>query len=569
MAKDSISPNNPSGVTRSQEPKKRTSRKENSAEKARKKEELELQRKNSKTLGKVAELLQKSIVATSGAVGGAVAGAAGGVVEEGTIANTAATRSFGMLSDFARESISFGKQFTQETGEVLNKVGDWGKSFVKGWKDKKKKKKKKVSRKSGKPTISEMEQTDRGAAFVGEKIQELIDTNEKIAEKSKKGGISEFIKNALMGIPGVGLLAKGARGTLGKVGKGVSKFASSRTATVMAGGASAFMFAKDAVKGVKKSEEWGVSKAGGALGAVLGGTESGIKGMFSNAGKWALLGFAIGNKVAPGIGGIIGGIAGAVIGGLLGWFGGEAIAKSLDKLGKWVSESMKKLWTGMKEGVGKAFNAIKAGAGKAFDFIKEFNIFNLINKYVIQPVFKSLGSFIENNKDAGGLKGALAGFMDKLGNALLGIFDNITFALSKIPIFSGLAKGSSAESHSFFSQMSRVAGKTVTEKDYNKMSAQEQADFNAIAEEHGIRQYATGGIASTPQIATLAEEGQPEWIIPEKYLPNSLTSGNFKKSVDSGNLGNTENLLKELIKTVEANSPSYIPIPVNDWSVIR
>ena len=73
-------------------------------------------------------------------------------------------------------------------------------------------------------------------------------------------------------------------------------------------------------------------------------------------GKWALMGFGIGNIICPIVGGIIGGLIGGAIGGILGWIGGEKISKALESVGTFFKgvftktmEGLKKAWTKTKE----------------------------------------------------------------------------------------------------------------------------------------------------------------------------------------------------------------------------
>ena len=100
---------------------------------------------------------------------------------------------------------------------------------------------------------------------------------------------------------------------------------------------------KDGFEGYAKSKEWGVSKTSGVMGAVLGGTESGMKNAFANAGKWALIGAGYGMIGGiPGI--IIGGLVGGAIGGILGFIGGKKLASTFDAIGKWFKDSFVAIW---------------------------------------------------------------------------------------------------------------------------------------------------------------------------------------------------------------------------------
>jgi GH24 family phage-related lysozyme (muramidase) len=67
-----------------------------------------------------------------------------------------------------------------------------------------------------------------------------------------------------------------------------------------------------------------------------------------NAGKWAMLGAAIGS-VVPVVGTILGGVVGAILGGIMGYFGGDVIAEKIDAvftdIGRFVEDS----WDGLKD----------------------------------------------------------------------------------------------------------------------------------------------------------------------------------------------------------------------------
>ena len=104
---------------------------------------------------------------------------------------------------------------------------------------------------------------------------------------------------------------------------------------------------KDGFEGAKLSEKWGVGKASGVAGAVLGGTSKGLEGAMANMGKWALIGAGIGSFV-PVIGTLIGGLIGAAVGAVLGWIGGERIAKFFKATG----QLFKDVWEGLTEGIG-------------------------------------------------------------------------------------------------------------------------------------------------------------------------------------------------------------------------
>ena len=199
-----------------------------------------------------------------------------------------------------------------------------------------------------------------GALYIGSKLEKLLgETNGE-----DKEGIFGKLKNNLLGKLGLGentgwggILKGGGKKLLG----GASKFLTMGHGAVAGGlgivGGGALM-AKDAIKGVQMAGqgEWSESKVASGMGGLLGGFDSGFKGAFKNMGKWALMGFGIGNIICPIVGGIIGGLIGGAIGGILGWIGGEKISKALESVGTFFKgvftktmEGLKKAWTKTKE----------------------------------------------------------------------------------------------------------------------------------------------------------------------------------------------------------------------------
>ena len=192
-----------------------------------------------------------------------------------------------------------------------------------------------------------------GALYIGSKLEKLLgETNGE-----DKEGIFGKLKNNLLGKLGLGENASWG----GILKGGASKFLTMGHGTVAGGlgilGGGALM-AKDAMKGVQMAGqgEWSESKVASGMGGLLGGFDSGFKGAFKNMGKWALMGFGIGNIICPIVGGIIGGLIGGAIGGILGWIGGEKISKALESVGTFFKgvftktmEGLKKAWTKTKE----------------------------------------------------------------------------------------------------------------------------------------------------------------------------------------------------------------------------
>lgn len=227
-----------------------------------------------------------------------------------------------------------------------------------------------------------------GALYIGAKLEKMFGKN-----KDKKEGIFDKLKNGILNkvLPFLGLsagatkkdiLKKGGKKLLG----GASKFLTMGHGAVAGGlgilGGGALM-AKDAMKGVQMAGqgEWSESKIASGMGGLLGGFDGGFKGAFKNMGKWALMGFGIGNIICPIVGGLIGGLIGSAVGGILGWIGGAKISKTMEKLGKWgrekfdkAKEVFKNAWSKVTEIWGDAKEAFKNGT-----FFTDF-VPDLLNK---------------------------------------------------------------------------------------------------------------------------------------------------------------------------------------------
>lgn len=189
-----------------------------------------------------------------------------------------------------------------------------------------------------------------GALYIGSKLEQIFGKT-----KDSEGGIFDKLKNNLLGKLG---LEKNV-GLKGILKGGASKFLTMGHGAVAGGlgilGGGALM-AKDAMKGVQMAGQdgWSESKIASGMGGLLGGFDSGFKGAFKNMGKWALMGFGIGNIICPIVGGLIGGLIGSAIGGILGWIGGAKISKAMEKLGKWGREKFDKAKEGLKNAWSKA-----------------------------------------------------------------------------------------------------------------------------------------------------------------------------------------------------------------------
>lgn len=297
-----------------------------------------------------------------------------------------------------------------------------------------------------------------GALYIGNILQKQLGTT-----KDNKEGIFDKLKNKLLNKLGLGENA----GWGGILKGGASKFLTMGHGAVAGGlgilGGGALM-AKDAMKGVQMAGqgEWSESKIASGMGGLLGGFDSGFKGAFKNMGKWALMGFGIGNIICPIVGGLIGGLIGSAVGGILGWIGGAKISKAMEKLGKWgrekfdkAKEVFKNAWSKVTEIWGEGKEAFKNGTfftdfvpdllnqikDKLFEgwnmlkesplgqfvqklfeniqngMIKFFNenpIGKWMDSYIIAPIKNAFGqmgawfSYIGNAFNEGGITGALS-----------------------------------------------------------------------------------------------------------------------------------------------------------------
>ncbi len=222
-------------------------------------------------------------------------------------------------------------------------------------------------KKKVKPTDSDIRKAEPGFFWFWKK------TSKEDAEK-KKGGMLD----GLLG----GLGGGAAGGVLAKLGPMLMK---GGAITAIVG--SLIWMAIDGIAGAAKSGEWGVSKLSGIVGAVLGGTGSGVKGAFAGAGKWALMGAGIGTLIAPVVGTIIGGLLGAAVGSIMGFFGGKKIAQGFDRLKKWFMDTFD-------------FKALLMASpiGSVIRFVENLkSIWKDDNKTVLQKVgstFKAYGTFL-------------------------------------------------------------------------------------------------------------------------------------------------------------------------------
>ena len=185
---------------------------------------------------------------------------------------------------------------------------------------------------------------DKVLVPVGKKLKKAFDDLMEVLEGDK--GLLEFIFDNKLALAaataliaprftfgviemGAGLLGKGIKAAWGA--EAVQKYMAGAQFKSIFGVGSILlglaMATKDGFDGIAKSKEWNVDNISGFIGGFIGGTEKGIKGMFANAGKFALIGAGIGTFFFPPFGTLIGAAIGALLGGIAGYIGGERIAK--------------------------------------------------------------------------------------------------------------------------------------------------------------------------------------------------------------------------------------------------
>jgi hypothetical protein len=212
------------------------------------------------------------------------------------------------------------------------------------------------------------------------------------AEKEKKGGIWEMLKNALGigtlgGIAGLGKSIMGTIASVFKLPLNALKFATNPLTLLIAGLAWGVF---DGIKSVFKAEEWGTSKISAFLGGFISGETGGLLG---NMGKLALIGAGIGIVGGP-IGSLIGGLVGGILGAIFNAIGAERMAKAFDSFGSWVSEKYNEFVEGLTaffipvfEEISNTWNSIKGWYEDSLKpAIDEF-------KEEIQPVVERVKSF--------------------------------------------------------------------------------------------------------------------------------------------------------------------------------
>lgn len=223
---------------------------------------------------------------------------------------------------------------------------------------------------------------------------------------SKLGGLVSKAGGAVSS--GVGKLgswigSSGLGGTLASAGSSMMSGTALQTGgaalagTAALGLAGAVMTIKDAVEGVKKSEEWLGEEKGSSLsgkvssgiGGALGGTGPGVgqgsfgdtaKNVLGNTAKYAAIGGAIGS-IIPGVGTAIGAGVGAIAGAVTGVLGGERITKAI-----------KGTWDTVTNLGSKAFTFVADKMDKGVTNFSEFTADK-------GPLMRSLGNVVQNSWD--------------------------------------------------------------------------------------------------------------------------------------------------------------------------
>jgi len=236
-------------------------------------------------------------------------------------------------------------------------------------------------------------------------------------KKKGKGIFSNLLSSIFGGAAGAGMAAK-IGPILGKV-------------LPIAGIIASLLWAvMDGLAGMKKAEEWGVGKSDAFIGAFLGGTGSGWKNAFKNAGKWALMGVSVGFLAGGPVGAIIGGLLGAAIGGILGFIGGEKIAKFVKGVGAFFKKAIGAVWKGIK-GIGSLFGWIGKRIWKGLKAATKFvaKVGSMVVNIVKQP-FLWMFDFFKGSPEK--KKEMIKELGKNIGKFVGAIFDFIMKPIKKI-----------------------------------------------------------------------------------------------------------------------------------------
>jgi len=192
------------------------------------------------------------------------------------------------------------------------------------------------------------------------KLTEKLKNFGSVGEKLKS--FSEVGSKALQG--GKSLLG-GAKTALSSAGVG-----STATTIIGAGalvGGAAWM-AHDAVKAVKKADDWGTRKSSAGVAGALFGTEDApsLQNTAKQAGKYALIGAGIGSFI-PGVGTAVGAGIGALAGAVSSVVSGKQVAQAIDKARNSIRGAVKQVGDNFKENglIGGALKTARDGISKA------------------------------------------------------------------------------------------------------------------------------------------------------------------------------------------------------------
>ena len=254
-----------------------------------------------------------------------------------------------------------------------------------------------------------------GALYIGSKLEQMFGKT--------KGKNDELKLDKIKNLFGKGGLFSGGIMGLGKSSalKGVIGNAS-KMAGPLAIATALIMMIIDAIKGVFKSKEWGVSKVSGALGSFLGGaSEGGLKNMFASMGKWALLGAGIGS-VVPVVGTIAGGLIGGAIGAILGIIGGKNIAIGFDKMGSKIKDWFINV---MLASIKEPFILLKNNINEIWksDMSIGKKIGKIVGEIIMYPINSAKSYFIKNKKFFSNLLGKSKDFKKSIAQFSVSIID--------------------------------------------------------------------------------------------------------------------------------------------------
>jgi hypothetical protein len=374
---------------------------------------------------------------------------------------------------------------------------------------------KKSTRVNVHPSINDLAKTDVGQAQIW-----LFDQQKN---KDKKGGFLEGMGGFLKGILGsAGGLLTGMFSTILKA------------APFLAIIGSLIMMVMDGFKGLLLSKKWGVNKISGAIGGFLAGNQSGIKGAFSNMGKWAIMGAGIGTLAIPIpiVGTLIGGLIGAAVGGILGFIGGQKVAQGVDFVTK-----MMKGFIGNLSGLAKIGALAGIPLGPA----------GMISGMLLGMGIDAIGSLIVGKQNMGKFDNIVSSFIAKIANWVSDTVGFFIFKLSHMGSKITQEEFNTNEQTKRMDKQKKEQDVFLKSPDAKKMSeADRQSKLDQIASNYGN---AKGGIAAQSGFYHLAEGNRPEAIVPLKA--EGFDNANVSTALQSINKQtNGDNYSKQIVEAI-------------------